>query len=113
MNVPRRAMSAVTLPDGIYVIGGYDGNKYLKSMEKFEVRMGKWISLANMKYARCTLSAVASPDCQYIYSIGGFNGTALNVVERYSVVEDTWTEVRPMMEPRFMHASAVFTENSN
>jgi len=27
-----------------------------------------------MHKSRCTLSAVASPDCQYLYAIGGFNG---------------------------------------
>ena len=57
-----------------------------------------------MKHARCTLSAVTSPDCQFIYAVGGFNGTALNVVERYSVVEDKWTEIPGMNNPRFMHS---------
>lgn len=44
MNVPRRALTAVTLPDGIYAIGGFDGNSfffyflgfnYLNSVEKY------------------------------------------------------------------------------
>lgn len=34
LNVPRRALSAVTLPDGIYVMGGFDGFNYLSSVEK-------------------------------------------------------------------------------
>jgi influenza virus NS1A-binding protein len=104
MSTPRRALSVVTLPDGIYALGGYDGSKYLKTLEKYDIRMGKWVTLAPMKHARCTLSAVTSPDCQFIYTLGGFNGTALNVVERYSVVEDKWTEIPPMQHPRFMHS---------
>ncbi|OMJ73023.1 hypothetical protein SteCoe_28379 [Stentor coeruleus] len=103
MSTPRRALSAVTLPDGIYALGGYDGSKYLRTLEKYDIRMGKWVNLAQMKTPRCTLSAVASPDCQFIYAVGGFNGNALNVVERYSVVEDKWTEIVPMQHPRFMH----------
>jgi hypothetical protein len=103
MSTPRRALSVVTLPDGIYALGGYDGSKYLRSLEKFDIRMAKWINLAPMKHARCTLSAVTSPDCQFIYAVGGFNGNALNLVERYSVVEDKWTEIPPMLTPRFMH----------
>mmetsp|Transcript_27053 Transcript_27053/g.26687 ORF Transcript_27053/g.26687 Transcript_27053/m.26687 type:complete len:111 (-) Transcript_27053:3-335(-) len=110
MQIPRRALSAVTLPDGIYAIGGYDGGKYLKTLEKFDIRMGKWINLASMKYARCTLSAVVSPDCQFIYAIGGFNGSALAVVERYSVVEDKWTELLPLQNPRFMHSSVLISD---
>ena len=35
LNVPRRALSAVTLPDGIYCIGGFDGFNYLSSVEKY------------------------------------------------------------------------------
>lgn len=103
MSTARRALSVVTLPDGIYALGGYDGSKYLRSLEKYDIRMGKWITLAPMKHARCTLSAVTSPDCQFIYAVGGFNGNALNLVERYSVVEDKWTEIPPMLTPRFMH----------
>jgi len=34
LNVPRRALSAVTLPDGIYVMGGFDGFNYLNTVEK-------------------------------------------------------------------------------
>ena len=45
MNVPRRARTTVTLPDGIYAIGGFDGNyffnyfvgfNYLNSVEKYD-----------------------------------------------------------------------------
>ena len=34
MNTPRRSLCAVALPDGIYVMGGYDGAHYLSSCEK-------------------------------------------------------------------------------
>lgn len=33
---PRRALSAVTLADGIYAIGGFDGQNYLNSVEKYD-----------------------------------------------------------------------------
>jgi N-acetylneuraminic acid mutarotase len=34
-NVPRRAHSAVVLPDGIYILGGFDGQKSLSSVERY------------------------------------------------------------------------------
>ena len=34
LNEPRRALSLVALPDGIYAIGGYSGKEYLSSVEK-------------------------------------------------------------------------------
>ena len=58
-----------------------------------------------MNTARCTLTAVASSDCQYIYVIGGYNGTALDLVERYSVLTETWEFMPPMITKRFMHQS--------
>jgi hypothetical protein len=57
-----------------------------------------------MNNERCTLAAVPSPDFQYIYAMGGFNGKPMNVVERYSVMNDTWEFISPMKRHRFMHA---------
>ena len=34
LNIKRRALTAITLPDGIYAMGGYDGANYLSSVEK-------------------------------------------------------------------------------
>ena len=31
----RRALAIVAMPDGIYAIGGYDGQKYLATVEKY------------------------------------------------------------------------------
>jgi len=56
-----------------------------------------------MNTARCTLSAISSNDCRYIYVLGGYNGQALNLVERYSVETDKWEYMAPMMTKRFMH----------
>ena len=36
MNEPRRALSAAVLADGIYAIGGFNGDLYLNSVEKIE-----------------------------------------------------------------------------
>ncbi len=36
MLLQRRALSAVTLADGIYAVGGFDGQNYLSSVEKYD-----------------------------------------------------------------------------
>jgi len=33
-----------------------------------------------MKNAKCTMTAVSSPDCRFIYVMGGYDGTPLNLV---------------------------------
>ena len=110
MGRPRRALSAVGLPDGIYAVGGYDGSTYLRDLERYDYRMNRWEKLEPMKHGRCTLSCVASRDCNYIYAIGGFNGDAMGVVERYSIVENRWEEVVGLNTPRFMHCSVAITD---
>lgn len=102
MNLPRRALTVATLPDGIYAIGGFDGFNYLPSVEKYVViirttsifyvilintnrydeTLNEWTFISSMNVARCTLSAVTSNDNQYIYVLGGFNGNPLDSVER-------------------------------
>jgi hypothetical protein len=64
-----------------------------------------------MNVSRCTLSAVASNDCQYIYAIGGFNGSALELVERYNTVTDEWEIVEGMLYKRFMHEAVSMITN--
>ena len=93
MKEPRRALTAVALPDGIYAIGGYNGKEYVNSVERYDFFTNQWHGISSMKKPRCTLSAVTSPDCQYIYAIGGFNGSALNSVERYDVAREEWDEL--------------------
>lgn len=70
---------------------------------RFDTQKGVWVPIKSMNCSRCTLSAVASNDCQYIYAMGGFNGTALDVVERYNVMTDEWEYMTPMGHRRFMH----------
>lgn len=36
MSVARRALAAVSMPDGIYSIGGFNGSSYLSSVEKYD-----------------------------------------------------------------------------
>ena len=71
------------MPDGIYVFGGYDGCKYLKSVEKYDFVTKKWRYLAEMNFVKSLLTCVSSNDCQFIYSIGGYDGKPLNIIEKY------------------------------
>ena len=83
MNVPRRALATVTLADGIYAIGGYDGANYLNTVERYDEEKDQWVVVAPLNHARCTLAAVATPDLQAVYVFGGFDGGPLSSVEMY------------------------------
>lgn len=42
MNEKRRALSAVSLPNGVYAIGGF-GKTYLNTVEWYDSELNKWI----------------------------------------------------------------------
>jgi hypothetical protein len=104
MQYARRSLGAVALPDGIYVIGGYDGQRYLNQVEKLDIARNEWLSLAPMLTNRCSFAAVSSSDCKKIIIIGGYNGQALDLVESYGVGEDVWRQLPSLLSPRYMHS---------
>eukprot|EP00357_Protocruzia_adherens_P030869 CAMPEP_0115012512 /NCGR_PEP_ID=MMETSP0216-20121206/24783_1 /TAXON_ID=223996 /ORGANISM="Protocruzia adherens, Strain Boccale" /LENGTH=1414 /DNA_ID=CAMNT_0002381587 /DNA_START=141 /DNA_END=4385 /DNA_ORIENTATION=- len=109
MKCFRKGLSAITLPDGIYAIGGYDGEKYLESVEKFDPFDDAWSPIRSMNIPKGAATALSSPEFQYIYVIGGFNGNPLGYVERYDVLNDSWELVSPVRQKRFMHTSLILS----
>ena len=106
MNQIRTGHCAVTLPDGIYVMGGYDGAEYLSSMERFDESTGEWEVLPSMITPRAKFSAVASTDGRYIYVIGGENdeeAKPLKSIERFNLLEFVWEQVSSLKQGRCSH----------
>ena len=103
LNEARRAHCAVALPDGVYVLGGFNGKDYLTSVERFDEGKNEWTLVSEMSIGKCAMSAVVTSDCQFIYVFGGYNGAALGEVERYDVMLDVWEFLPPMNTKRFMH----------
>jgi len=83
LNIARTGLSVVTLPDGIYAIGGYDGSKCLNTVERYDDHENTWVFMGSMNYSKCRTAAVVSADLRYIYSFGGFNNGAMSTVEKY------------------------------
>lgn len=111
MNEGRRALAAVSMPDGIYAIGGYNGKDYISSVEKYDIETDTWSVVCHLNSPKCTMTAVASPDAQSFFVIGGFNGTQLNEVEVYNTQTRLLRKFTfPMQMKRFMHSSAVLIQ---
>eukprot|EP00356_Strombidium_inclinatum_P001293 CAMPEP_0170510698 /NCGR_PEP_ID=MMETSP0208-20121228/65905_1 /TAXON_ID=197538 /ORGANISM="Strombidium inclinatum, Strain S3" /LENGTH=242 /DNA_ID=CAMNT_0010794183 /DNA_START=2216 /DNA_END=2947 /DNA_ORIENTATION=- len=108
MNEGRRALAAVALPDGIYVIGGYNGKEYIKSVEKYDVALNEWNHVCDLTSPKCTISAVPSPEFERIFVLGGFNGAQLDEVEVIDTREKkSYLLNERMGQRRFMHASVL------
>ena len=112
LNEARRAHCAVSLPDGVYVLGGFNGKDYLTSVERFDEQKNEWTVVGDMRHGKCAMSAVVTSDCQFIYVLGGYNGEALGDVERYDVMMDAWEVLPPMSTKRFMHMAVSVPYNS-
>ena len=89
----------VVMEKQLYVIGGFDGDRYLKTVNRFDPERLKWRTVATLCTCRCYVSAAL---CRgLIYACGGFNGdTRMKSVERYDPVDNRWTMMREMMQIR-------------
>jgi influenza virus NS1A-binding protein len=110
MNKSRKGFGAVLMPDGIYVMGGYDGEGYLNSVEKYDFNTKRWRYIEDMNFPKSHFSAVSSLDYQYIYSIGGYDGKALSYIERYDILTNKWEIVDKLPVPNCRHQSIYVNE---
>ncbi|KAM1222375.1 hypothetical protein ACFX2J_009919 [Malus domestica] len=118
----RMALAAVELKGVLYATGGYDGNSYLNSVDRFDPRERSWTKIASMHSKRsCHSSVVLNEKMGYsaaavvkdtIYVIGGMkdNETISETVEYYKEGQD-WREMATMTIGRrcFMSAAASST----
>ena len=102
-------MNAVSLPDGLYILGGYNGKDYLNSVHRFDYSSRSWSKVKSMNSSRGTFSSIVSPNCNFIYVIGGFNGQPIDYVERYDVMNNNWEYLAPLKQKRFMHSAYLTT----
>jgi hypothetical protein len=108
MHEERRGVSAIILPDGIYVVGGFNGKEYLKTMLRYDILLNKWFTLPPMIQKRAYHQVTVSPDCRYMFVMGGFDGTnSLRSVEKYDIVNAKWECTSSMMIKRMLHTSDV------
>ena len=90
-------MTAAALPDGLYVLGGYNGKEYLNTVHRYDYHTKKWTpNLRSMNSCRGTFASIVSPNCNYIYAIGGFNGYPIDYVERFDVMNNNWEYLAPL-----------------
>lgn len=96
---------------GAYRFGAraYDNKGYItKSVSlRFDVKEKKWIELTHMTVPRFTTTATIHSETSSILICGGYgeNGKVLSTVERYSIINDTWSTMPSMRFARFDHTA--------
>ncbi|XP_002740844.1 kelch-like protein 28 [Saccoglossus kowalevskii] len=94
----RSNLAVAVLEGELYALGGYNGETYLRSVEKFCPRTMQWRLVAPMLKSRSCFAAAVLDGM--IYAVGGYGPTYLNSVERYDPSHDRWEMVAPMVEKR-------------
>ncbi|KAA3613371.1 MAG: T9SS C-terminal target domain-containing protein [Calditrichaeota bacterium] len=116
MSTPRAGASAVAYRGKIYIFGGKAlNNKILNKVDIYDPSTNKWdtTSANSFKVARYNAAAVVWRDSiDRIYLTGGFNGgyEALESVEVYDPVQNTWEEVQDLHEERSGHSLSVIND---
>lgn len=117
LNTPRMFLATVTVGNVVYALGGEyfpEGRmKLLNSVERAEIgpdgQLGPWMECESMQTPRRSPTAVAVGD--FLYAIGGYNGTFLRTVERARILPGgalgPWEYVRGLLTiPRYIHGGA-------
>lgn len=91
----RCRLGVAAMHGQIYVAGGYDGNVFLRSVERYDPANDCWTRVASMSIKRSRVALAASGG--KLYAIGGYDGTSnLSSVECYNPESDRWTFVASM-----------------
>jgi N-acetylneuraminic acid mutarotase len=99
MSCSRRGAAAAAINGQIWVVGGWDGQAYLKAVEVFDMATGRWSQVKSMLEPRC-YAAMAVMDGK-VYVAGGYYGQVnLDSVEMYDSVTDEWKALPRMACPR-------------
>lgn len=95
----RSVCGAAAVGSKMYVVGGYNGERAVETVEEFDPTTNSWRNVANLSQRRCSCGCAVLDGLLYV--VGGVCGPlALNEVERYDPVVDKWTRVPPMQDGR-------------
>ena len=101
----RSVAGVASLGSHLYVIGGFDGNKYLSDVDVYDPQTNSWTSGCPLNEQRSAVSVAAIKG--RIFAIGGFNGQFLSSVEVYDPEINQWSYVHNMSIPRVHFGATV------
>jgi len=72
LRVPRKQLATAEAGGKIYAVGGWDGAKYLRSVEAFDPSVSTWVRAPSLATARGSFGLVSSGES--LIAAGGFDG---------------------------------------
>lgn len=62
LSTGRDSIGVALLGDSLFAVGGYDGQNYLKTVEKYDAEKNEWIQVAPLNFSRAAACVVAVPN---------------------------------------------------
>jgi hypothetical protein len=87
MLTPRETHAAVYYTPHLYILGGFN-NRNLRECERYVFAESRWQALPPLPRACCLMSGVVVEN--NLYALGGFDGSALDLVQKLSLESLTW-----------------------
>ena len=95
MSAARDGPAAAVFDGKLYVMGGYDGQNSLSTVERYDPAKNAWEAVAPMSAARDGPAAAVFDGKLYV--MGGFEGQdELSSVEQYDPARNEWVAMASM-----------------
>ncbi|OEL14140.1 Kelch-like protein 17, partial [Dichanthelium oligosanthes] len=106
----RFAPAAAVFNSALYVTGGYDGNMYLQSAERYDPREGFWTLLPSMSVRRGSHSVAVLGEA--LYAVGGYDGrNRVSTVEIFDPRANSWRIGSPFSIKRGYGCAVTMDDN--
>jgi hypothetical protein len=89
MKTPRYAHDSVFYGGFLYVIGGVY-TSYLAECERYDSFQDKWRPMAPLPRATCGHEAIVCGHTRRIYSLGGYDGSDVDLIQEFELERQTW-----------------------
>lgn len=108
MPTKRTAFSAVAVENKIYIIGGYNGEKWLASVQVFDIQSQTWhdTPVPDMPTARSGCAAVAVGFLIVVTGGRENMNNNLSSVEVLDTTKNQWKTLSKISVPRYRHLAA-------
>jgi len=93
LHTARKQLATAEANGKVYVAGGWDGEKYLRSVEVYDTSKSAWLKAPSMAFARGSFG-LGGLDNGDLLAVGGFDGHKhLASVELFSAQNQNWTAI--------------------
>lgn len=103
MLQPRVGHTLTVLNDGIVLVAGGENSASLATAERYSRTNDNWLPADSMASARSYHAAVTLGNGKVLIAGGRSSGVAIDGVELYDPVVETFKDVAPMGQARFAH----------